>query len=177
MKQFKYFITLFFFLNFINCPGDKNGDNFSDALTFGIIQANDTIPLHCGTYPNTTVNYVTRDEQTVNFFSGQGINTGPSTQFVAALFVLSHVKVGNKLILKSNTTDLTQIIRDNLDFGTQDGCPPQFYDTTHQITITTYTANTIEFVVHVPGNYSIDVLSSPVGTFDAAPTDVTMQLQ
>lgn len=177
MKQFKYYIILFYFLNFINCLGDKSGDSAIQAFTLGIIQVSDTTPLHCGTYPNTTVNYVTTDEQTVDFFSGQGVNTGPSTQFVAALFVLSHVKVGQKLILKSTTTDLTQIIEDNLDFGTQDGCPPQFYDNTHPITITTYTTNEIEFVVHVSGNYSLDVLSSPLGTFDAAPTDVTMQLQ
>lgn len=180
--KIRIFLAFFAILTLVHCPWDNSPDQTTNFFIYSLVQSGDTSPLKCGTYPNTTVNYVTTELQPVVYTMSPGPNSDVdpiNSNLVAAMFILSHVKVGQVLVLKSTSTDLTTIIQGTKDFLLQDGCPPQFLDDSDNVAITIYTANEIRFQVNRAGSYSIDTDSglSGLGTSSSAPTDVTMQLK
>ncbi|TGL45680.1 hypothetical protein EHQ61_18260 [Leptospira wolffii] len=180
--KIRVFLAFFAILTLIHCPWNHSPDQTTNFFILSLLLPEDTSPLKCGTYPNTTVNYVTTDLQPVVYTMSPGPNSDVdpiNSNLVAAMFILSHVKVGQVLVLKSTSTDLTTIIQGTKDFLLEDGCPPQFLDSSDNVAITTYTANEIRFQVNWSGSYSIATDSglSGLGTSSSAPTDVTMQLQ
>ncbi|TGK64695.1 hypothetical protein EHQ27_07715 [Leptospira wolffii] len=177
--KIRIFLAFFAILTLVHCPWDNSPDQTTNFFILSLLLPEDTSPLKCGTYPNTTVNYVTTDLQPVVYTMSPGPNSDvdPNANIVAAMFILSHVKAGQVLVLKSTSTDLTHIIQDNYDFLLEDGCPPQFIDPSNNVAVTTYTANEIRFQVNRSGNYSIATSSGIVNTFAAEPMDVTMQLE
>ncbi|WP_100759386.1 hypothetical protein [Leptospira wolffii] len=177
--KIRIFLAFFAILTLVHCPWDNSPDQTTNFFILSLLLPEDTSPLKCGTYPNTTVNYVTTDLQPVVYTMSPGPNSDvdPNANIVAAMFILSHVKAGQVLVLKSTSTDLTHIVQDNYDFLLEDGCPPQFIDPSNNVAITVYTANEIRFQVNRSGNYSIATSSGIVNTFAAEPMDVTMQLE
>ncbi|WP_156844483.1 hypothetical protein [Leptospira wolffii] len=175
------FVLFLSILSLFHCPWEHSPDQTTSFFLLSQLLPEDTSPLKCGTYPNTTVNYVTTDLQPVVYTMSPGPNSDiyPDVNIVSAMFILSHVKTGQILVLKSTSTDLTTIIQEPGDFLLEDGCPPQFLDSSDNVKVTTYTANEIRFQVNRSGNYSIATSSglSGLGTSSSAPMDVTMQLQ